>query len=661
MTWEAAACLHRDDAPTPAVEVADDGPHVFLGGDDLDVHDRLQQRGLGAPHRLLEAHGPGDLERHLRRVDLVIRAVGQPHLDVDHRIPGEDAGVHGLADALLDGGHVFPGHRSPRRSCSRTRSRRPPRSAPPRCRRRRTGRGRRSGARTCPGPRPAVGSSPGRPPEACRRWPPRLNSRSRRSTMISRCSSPIPWISVCEVSTSVVTRKVGSSSARRDSAMPSFSSSALRLGLDGDGDHRLGERHRLEHDRLVGVAERVARRGELQPDGRHDVAGGDRLDLLLLVRVHAEEAADALLLELRRVVDGRTRFERAGVHAEEHELPDVLVVHDLEGQRRERLVVRRLALLDLPGLRVEPLHGRDVERRRQEIDDGVEQRLHALVLERGPAQHREHRHADGALAHGRADLVGRDLLATDVLLHQVVVDLGQALDQFLAILPGLVTQIGRDLDRLELLAERLVVRPDVGLHLDEIDQPDELVLGPDRDMDRDGMGAQTRAHHLQGAVVVRADPVHLVDVDDPRHLVLVGLPPHRLRLGLHARHRIQDRHRAVEHAQRALDLHGEVDVSRRVDDVDPAVTPEARGRRGRDGDSALLLLDHPVHRRGAFVHLADLVGPTGVIQDTLGRGRLAGIDVRHDADVPRLLQRVLPIHRLCSSFLVEPFHRCSHT
>jgi hypothetical protein len=33
------------------------------------------------------------------------------------------------------------------------------------------------------------------------------------------------------------------------------------------------------------------------------------------------------------------------------------------------------------------------------------------------------------------------------------------------------------------------------------------------------------------------------------------------------------------------------------------------------------------------VHFADLVALAGVIQDTLGRRRLAGIDVGHDAEV----------------------------
>jgi hypothetical protein len=139
--------------------------------------------------------------------------------------------------------------------------------------------------------------------------------------------------------------------------------------------------------------------------------------------------------------------------------------------------------------------------------------------------------------------------------------------------------------------------------------------------------------HAHGALEVGARAVHLVDEADARHFVAVRLAPHRLRLGLDPRDRVEDRNGPVEHAQRALDLHREVDVSGRVDDVDPVLLPHACGGRGGDRDSALLLLDHPVHDGRSLVDFADLVRLAGVVEDPLGRCGLARVDVGHDPDV----------------------------
>ena len=103
--------------------------------------------------------------------------------------------------------------------------------------------------------------------------------------------------------------------------------------------------------------------------------------------------------------------------------------------------------------------------------------------------------------------------------------------------------------------------------------------------------------------------------------------------------------RTIEHAEAALHLDGEVDVARGVDDVDLVAVPEARGGSGGDGDPPLLLLLHPVHGGGAVVHLTDLVADAGVVENALGRRRLAGVDVRHDADVADL--REVGQHVLC--------------
>jgi hypothetical protein len=43
---------------------------------------------------------------------------------------------------------------------------------------------------------------------------------------------------------------------------------------------------------------------------------------------------------------------------------------------------------------------------------------------------------------------------------------------------------------------------------------------------------------------------------------------------------------------------------------------------------------------------ADLVGLAGIIEDALGRRRLAGVDVRHDADVTIALERMAAGHDL---------------
>ena len=67
------------------------------------------------------------------------------------------------------------------------------------------------------------------------------------------------------------------------------------------------------------------------------------------------------------------------------------------------------------------------------------------------------------------------------------------------------------------------------------------------------------------------DAVHLVDERDARNPVAIGLAPDRLGLRLDAAHGTEHRDRAVEHAQGALDLGREVDVSGGVDDVDPVV------------------------------------------------------------------------------------------
>ena len=224
-----------------------------------------------------------------------------------------------------------------------------------------------------------------------------------------------------------------------------------------------------------------------------------------------------------------------------------------------------------------------------------------------------------------------DLLVADVLLHDGVVVVREHVDELVARRVGLGGELGGDGLGPPLLAH--VVVPDQRLHGEEVDDALVAALHADGELDHRRHGVEAVPDHLHGAVEVGADAVHLVDEADARHRVLVGLAPHRLGLRLDAGHGVEHGHGPVEHAQGPLHLDGEVHVAGGVDDVDPAVTPLAGRGRGGDGDAALLLLDHPVHGGGAFVDLTDLVVLAGVIEDPLGRGGLARVDVGHDPDV----------------------------
>ena len=104
----------------------------------------------------------------------------------------------------------------------------------------------------------------------------------------------MPEISVWPVSSLVRTWKVGSSSARRPRATDIFSWSAFVFGSTATLMTGSGKTIVLELDRRVRRGQRVAGDDLLDADRRGDVAGVDLLDLLAVVGVHHQDAADAL-------------------------------------------------------------------------------------------------------------------------------------------------------------------------------------------------------------------------------------------------------------------------------------------------------------------------------------------------------------------------------
>jgi hypothetical protein len=104
-------------------------------------------------------------------------------------------------------------------------------------------------------------------------------------------------------------------------------------------------------------------------------------------------------------------LDRAGVDAEEDELADEGSVQSLNARPGElALVVDRRPRP--AAVAVLALHGRDVDRARQVVDDAVEQALDALLLEGRARDDAEELERDRGLADGEHQLVDLDLLAS---------------------------------------------------------------------------------------------------------------------------------------------------------------------------------------------------------------------------------------------------------
>src|SRR6478609_3244099 len=609
------------DLAATAVDVADDGAEERLGGRHLHREHRLQQHGLGHAGGLLEGLVAGDLERELRRVDVVVGAVLEGELHVDHRVAGEHAELQRVLAALVDGRDVLARDATTRHAVDELVASTGP------------GLGVDVGAErdddlrelTRPTGLLLVGVAvagdllaDGLAVGHLRLADGRLDAELALHPVDEDLQVELAHAGDDRLAGLLVGLDregrvlVGEALDRRAELLLV----ALRLGLDRDLDHRGRERHRLEHDLVLRVAERVAGLGVLQAHDGDDLAGADRRDLLTLVGVHLVDLADPLLLAVDRVDHGRAGLELARVDPDVDQLAQVRVGGDLVGQAGERLVVRREAL-DLDGLVLDGVTDDrvDVERRRQVLDDRVEQGLHALVLERRAAEHRVELVGEGRATDGRLELLDAELALVEELLHDLVVGVRQRLEQLLAVLRGLLGQLGRDLLDDVVLADGGLAAPDQRAHADQVDDADEVTLGADRQLQDQRGGVEALDHHVDAAEEVRAGAVQPVDEAHPGHGVLVRLAPHGHRLRLDTGDTVEDGDGAVEDAQRALDLGGEVDVTRGVDNVDLVVLPPA-GRRGRrDRDAALLLLLHPVHRGSALVDLTDLVGDAGVEQD----------------------------------------------
>ena len=407
----------------------------------------------------------------------------------------------------------------------------------------------------------------------------------------------------------------------------------LGLGLNGHFDNRIRNVQRFQDHFALFVAQGVAGRGVLEAHESNDVASARPFHVFTLVGVHLQDAADAFALAGVGVVHGHAGFEEAGVNTEEGQVTDEGVGEELEHQTGKGFLVVAMAFNNFIFLAGDVAgHGRDVHRRRQVVHHGVKQGLHAHVAEGRTQQHRHDVAANGGLADAGNDFFLGQRFAAKVLFEQHFVFFCHGFKHFVMLFVVQILHVGRHVFNGEFRTLGGLVKTD-GLAKHQIYHAFKLVFAADGQLQGHGLGAQTVADHVHAAEEVGTDTVHLVHKADTRNIVAVSLTPHGFRLGFNTGNGVEHAHGTVEHAQRAFNFNGEVNVAGGVDDVDAAVFPEAGGGGRGNGDAAFLFLLHPVHGGGAVVRFANLVVNAGIKKNTFGGGSLACVNMGHNADI----------------------------
>jgi hypothetical protein len=431
----------------------------------------------------------------------------------------------------------------------------------------------------------------------------------------------------------------------------------LRLRLNCHRNNRFGEGRRLEQNVKILAAQGIPRGDVLEPDQRRDVPGKDRVHIDPLVRLDHHHPADPLPFAGPGIINHIALLQLAAVNAEENQLAHIRIAPQLECERTKlRAVVRRHGDRHVRLGGVQPLGRRHVQRRRQIVNHRVDQRLHAALFESRTTQHRHQLETAGQTP---------DRLLQGRHVHRLVLD--HQLGDGVVLVRHRVDQLGqRILGPLALflghLGDRVAHPGVVGFVVNQrllgndIDHAAQVVFLPHRQHHRIGVGTQLPTHFGHRVFKVRPHPVHLVHERDARNIVLGGLAPDGFRLRLHSGDAAENRHRPVQNPHGPLDFGREIDVPRRVDDVDPVrdahrrlrpaiflLGPVTRGRRGGDGDAALALLLHPIRDGIAVIHIAHAMDEPRVKEDALGGGRLAGIDVRRNPNVAGTLHRIRPL------------------
>ena len=335
---------------------------------------------------------------------------------------------------------------------------------------------------------------------------------------------------------------------------------ALLLRPDGTGVHGQRERDRREEDRVVLVAQRIARRRKLQFRRHANVTGRDFRHGNLRLAAHGKDVGHSFLFLPAGVVDRAVGLDGAREDTNKAQPSDEGIRRGLKDQGRHgsaRVADFFLARGNIGHLEVVQ------DGRIGVVDDGIHRTAQADILGGAAADHRENDGLPDALDQALVDFFVADCLAVQIAHHAVVVRFHRGFHHLFMHVGGVFFVLIGNLDFIGTIA----VFP-IGFHGDTIDNAFKVLFFAQRQFQWQHFFAELAAQVVQDAVEVRIFPVHLVDQDDARQLRFFRQFPALLRPDLDAGRRTDDDQGAVHGAESPLDFRHEIGEARRIDKVD---------------------------------------------------------------------------------------------
>src|SRR5208283_984829 len=235
----------------------------------------------------------------------------------------------------------------------------------------------------------------------------------------------------------------------------------------------------------------------------------------------------------------------------------------------------------------------DIERAGEVLQDCVQKRLDPFVLVSRTHENRSKLQGKGALTDSFLNhIFGYRLLAQN-RLRQFVGIQGYRIEHLLPLGSCQIGKFRRYLCFDQLLA--MFSPESERFHGHQVDYPLVIALEANGYLEQHRIVVQLLLKLPGYPERVRPGPVALVYESYPGDAVAYHLPVNGNRLGLDPANGAQHQNGPVQDPKGPFHFDGEIDVTRRIDDVDRVIAPRTAGGGRLDGDPALLFEFHEIH------------------------------------------------------------------